>query len=86
MQFLNKIISTEGHRFFYIVATTSDNKKAWYFVFIHAGKYAVFDKLNKSAPYDIADYGDILASGYGEFAPDAVIADMNKKYNCNFMN
>jgi hypothetical protein len=86
MQFLSKIISSNGHRLFYGRATANNGLFAWYFVFIKPSKLVAFKAITEADVYDIADYGDVIKSGYGYVAPDAVIEQINKEYNCNFSN
>ena len=85
-KFLSKIISSNGDRLFYIKATANNGLPAWYFVFVRPAKLAAFQRLTKSDVYDIADYGDVIKSGYGRQAPKEVICLMNTEYNCNFTN
>ncbi|NBX04127.1 MAG: hypothetical protein EBR02_08760 [Alphaproteobacteria bacterium] len=86
MQFAKKVIRGEGHRLYYIRGTTDIGLATWYFALIRPTMLAAYEKLDKKSHYDIADYGDVLLSGYGEYAPDDVIERMNREYNCQFSN
>ncbi len=86
-QFLNKLISTNGDRLFYLCANDAKhNLPAWYFVFVRPSTEKVFEELPEGSSYDIRDYGNIIRSGWGKTAPTKVIEEMNRLYSCSFGN
>ena len=86
MSFVQSAISSANTRLYYVKATTINGETAWYFVNISAAKDPAFKKLDYSKPYNIADYGEIIESGFGEKAPQIVIDGINIRYKTKFSN
>ena len=82
--FSTRLISGNKHRLCYLQARDERGEVAWYFILLHPAKLSAFNKLTENSSYDIADYGQILDSGYGVTAPREVLESMNKKYDCDF--
>ena len=84
MSFTSKLISGNKHRLCYLKAIDATGRAAWYFVLLDKAKLAAFSQLDERAAYDINDYGKILESGYGADAPQEMLNEINKKYDCEF--
>ena len=82
--FVSKLISGNKHRICYLRAIDFTGLAAWYFMLLHPAKREAFSKIDPKQGYNIEDYGNILKSGYGEYAPSSVITDINQKYDCDF--
>ena len=85
MKFLQKLITKNGDRFFYIQAIAADKRPAWYFLFVPSVRLAAFENRDRESGYKLSDYGEIVESGYGETAPQNVIARINREYDCEFV-
>ena len=84
MSFVQKAISQNGHRFYYLNAKLNDDEFAWYFVLVNPAKESAFKALDFTKPFTITDYGQIIESGYGDSAPSDVIDNINNAYGTKF--
>jgi len=56
------------------------NRSAWYFIRVHSPKIRAFFKAISGGKIDLAAYGEIIESGYGEAPPETIIAHMRAHY------
>ncbi len=80
MSFQNKILESEGGLVRYVTAT-EQGRRAWFFVRLFPEYYSEYKKLIKSNSFSLKKCGEILASGWGEAAPDDILQDMKKRYD-----
>jgi len=52
----------------------------WHYVKINMLKQPLFKQAIKSGSLDVADYGEVLYSGWGEKPPQSVVEMIKKKY------
>ena len=78
--FAEKIFLKSFGGIFLYRAFSMENEPVFFYVLIRGDKLKAFkDKIDKKQPFDIAHYGKILISGYGE--PDeAVRGYMEKEF------
>ncbi len=56
-------------------------ERAYYFIKLHSLKTSQFDRMiEDKKQFDLADFGEVLASGYGEEIPEYVMAKMRRDY------
>jgi len=79
--FLDKFISTRGHLVHKIKAKDSTGRWANYFVYVRESREAEFLKaIGGGGNIDLEDYGDVLASCYGESFSDEVVEYLYTRY------
>lgn len=66
-----------------VMGRDTTGKVAWYFILVDPDKIDAFLKHKQGASYDLADYGFVIASGYGESVPDDVKNELEHKYGFN---
>lgn len=52
----------------------------WHYVVVDALKQPLFKKAVKSGAFDVADYGEVIVSGWGKEPPESVVEMIQKKY------
>ncbi len=80
MSFLSAVTQkSNGKGIYYLCAKDTDGKPVWYYLRVNALKLAIFEKsLQKIS--DLADWGEILASGFGERSPNYFRRKMQEEY------
>jgi hypothetical protein len=78
--FANKTISQRGHLIHKVSATDSTGKRAYYFILVLPAKEAEFLKSLKKGKINIKDYGEVIASCYGETPTEEVRQLLKEKY------
>jgi preprotein translocase subunit SecA len=73
------IRANSGHCY-QVTGKDSTGQVAWYFVLVDPDKKEAFLEHIQGDSYDIADYGRIIASGYGETIPESVQQHLRDKY------
>ncbi len=76
-------MANEGGEVRYITGYAA-GKAAWYFLRLAPEHYQKYKKDISSKSLSLEEYGEILASGWGEAAPDHVMEHMKKLYRLNF--
>lgn len=64
----------------YLVRGKDRGEPAWHYVKIKRTKLPLFLRAVESGSLDVADFGEVVASGWGENPPDDVIEEMKRKY------
>jgi len=80
MSFLQKIQSANGH-LVYLVRGKDSGKPLWHYVLVDANKLPIFLKKIEGGSLDVADYGKVLYSGWGENPPEEVKIFIEEKYS-----
>ncbi len=57
----------------YLVRGKSDGRAAWHYVLVEPHKKHAFLRSIESGSLDVADYGDVLCSGWGTDPPAHVV-------------
>lgn len=84
MGFADKVLSSQGEYFYKVKATDSTGRRAYYYILVDKLKLPQFLNLNAEGRYDLADYGKIIASGYGEEPTEDVKAMLKKRFGFDF--
>jgi hypothetical protein len=66
-----KIYLSQGHY---------EGHSTWHYVKIDALKEPLFKQAIKSGSVDVADFGEVIFSGWGEKPPQSVVEMIQKKY------
>jgi hypothetical protein len=80
MSFISQILSQEGGTVRYIKAV-ENGRPAWFFVKLNPEQYSQYKKAIKSRSLELKDFGEIIASGWGEEAPKDVIDELKRQYD-----
>ena len=78
--FMDHLIRSRSDLCFQVMGKDTTGRTAWYFVLIDKEKKDQFLAHKPGDSYDLADYGKIIASGYGEEVPDDVKEMLKEKY------
>ncbi len=65
----------------YLVRGTDNGRKAWHYVLVDKLKLPIFLKKIETGSLDLADYGAVLASGWGEDPPESVKKSISEQYS-----
>ncbi len=80
MSFAAKFLQqSQGKDIFYVVVEDTRQKLAWYYVKVQPGKAHAFEQALKG-PTDLALWGQVLYSGYGEASPSNIRNIMKQKF------
>ncbi len=64
----------------YLVRGKDRGEPAWHYVKIKRTKLPLFLKAVESGSLDVAEFGEVVASGWGDNPPDDVIEEMKRTY------
>lgn len=79
-QFTDKIQTSRGE-LVYLVRGEDSGRKVWHYVFVDKAKQALFKQMIKSESIDVAQYGKVLYSGWGENPPPEIAEAIKKQYS-----
>ena len=65
----------------YLVRGKDRGKAAWHYVLVDKGKKQMFLAAAKSGSLDVADYGEVLYSGWGQDPPADIKKKIDDQYN-----
>ena len=74
-------IYRRSHKLVYLVRGVDQGRKAWHYVLIHRHKKEKFLAAIKSGTIDIAEYGMVIASGWGENPPQDLVRKIEEEYS-----
>lgn len=75
MTFQGKLIqNTKRSPLIYLVTAQANDRNAWYYVQIEEPKHAAFKKQLAMGALDLAHFGTVLYSGWGDAPPEPVDA------------
>lgn len=78
--FMDHLIRSRSDLCYQVMGKDTTNRTAWYFVLVDKEKKEQFLNHKPGDSYDLADYGKIIASGYGDEVPDDVKEMLKEKY------
>ncbi len=79
--FLNRLIGSSGHLVHKIRAKDTTGRLAYYFVYVRPSREAEFLKaIEGEGTFDLEEYGDVLASCYGEAPDEATRVFLKERY------
>ncbi len=64
----------------YLVRGKDRGKSAWHYVLVDKEKREMFLAKSRTGSIDVADYGEILYSGWGEDPPQAIVDKVNEEF------
>lgn len=79
MSFAGKVIQQQGGGIRFVRATEQE-KSCWFYVRIDDDKIGSYKRALKSDPLNLADYGAILKSGWGEMPSRNTQRYIHKRY------
>jgi hypothetical protein len=74
--FLARVQQSRANTVCYVVAPVEGDRTAWYFIRVEPAKLNAFQRDIMAGPVYFPDYGEILAKGFGNYAPEDVIQRM----------
>ena len=77
--FVSKIIQSNAHHLRCVIADDETGRKAYYYILVDAPKIVAYNKAMETGTLDLADYGKIIESGYGE-PPEHIKKHMLETY------
>lgn len=84
MSFVEKI-ERERNLVYYIRSTPVGKENCWFFLKLNPFKRDSFNRVMSGInDFDLADYGEILHSGYGDQAPQELKQTMSEKYGVKY--
>jgi hypothetical protein len=82
MSFRSKIIGQSNKSsLVYLVTAKADGKPAWYYLQVDEPKHKAFQKQLATGSLDLAAYGTIVQSGWGEQPPEHIAEIMLKTFS-----
>ena len=73
MTFQGKLIqNTKKSPLIYLVTAQANGRDAWYYVQVEEPKHAAFKKQLSLGSLDLAHFGNVLYSGWGDVPPEPV--------------
>ncbi|APR98296.1 hypothetical protein [Wolbachia endosymbiont of Folsomia candida] len=64
----------------YLVRGKDRGKSAWHYVLVDKEKREMFLAKSRTGSMDVADYGEILYSGWGEDPPQDIVDKINEEF------
>ncbi|WP_253300188.1 hypothetical protein [Wolbachia endosymbiont of Chironomus riparius] len=65
----------------YLVRGKDRGNAAWHYVLVDKDKKEMFLAKSKTGAMDVADYGEILHSGWGENPPQEIVDKINEEFS-----
>ncbi len=78
--FMDHLIRSRSDLCYQVMGKDTTNRTAWYFILVDKDKKEQFLGHKPGDSYDLADYGKIVASGYGDEVPEDVKEMLKEKY------
>lgn len=81
MSFANAIIAKSSTPINYFTGTNSYGFPCYWFVMCSSEKYKMLQSKLNTGHVELADYGQVIASGRGKKPTDKVLSELLEKYN-----
>lgn len=78
--FTRHVEGARAEHLFLVRGRDASGQKAWYYVLVDKSKRDAFRVREGQAFLKLTDYGDIIASGFGEQPPEDIRQQMLKDY------
>lgn len=78
--FMDHLIKSRADMCYQVMGRDITGRVAWYFILADKEKREQFLAHKPGDSYDLADYGKVIASGYGEEVPQDVKDMLKEKY------
>lgn len=79
MSFADKLMKRRGE-YVYLVRGKDRGKPAWHYVLIEKMKLPIFLEMVKGESIDVAKYGKVLYSGWGEDPPEDIVKKVEEEF------
>ena len=86
MRFVDKLITAKGNDAYLLKTKDISGRQAYYVLMLNPKMKQAFLNLAPSEPADLADYGIVIASGFGEDVPDLKKVELQEKYGIQIIN
>lgn len=80
MSFLNKFQSSRGD-LVYLVRGDDAGRDVWHYVLVDKAKLPLFKRMVTSSSIDVAEYGQVLYSGWGKEPPQEITEKVKQQYS-----
>lgn len=71
---LPKILYDKIKNYIYLVRGEDRGRKAWHYIVVDRLKLPIFlNKMKNESSFDIADYGKVIFSGWGNDPPEDIV-------------
>jgi hypothetical protein len=81
MKFFVEKSLNQNKKLYRVKGNDRTGKRAWYLVLVPKLKSVMFEKALKSGALKITDYGNVIASGYGEEPSEKIINFYKEKHS-----
>lgn len=61
---------------------TNKGRPTWHYIKVEKNKLPLFKKALEKDSIELADFGEILFSGWGESPPDNITTQVKKMFGC----
>ena len=78
--FSEKILANKASKLF-LVRGVSSEKPVWHFILVDELKLALYEKAVAFDSIDLANYGKVLHSGWGENPPEEIVQKLRTQFN-----
>ena len=78
--FAHSIIKSRAGQVYFFRGTDATGRMAWYYVMVKKALQTRFEALSAGDPYNLLEFGEILASGYSAQPSDEVVQRMYDEY------
>jgi hypothetical protein len=79
--FTSNLMASRTDELTYLVRGEDKGRKAWHYIIVDKAKLPIFLKRIEKETIDIADYGTVIFSGWGENPPEEIVEKVkNKEY------
>jgi len=79
MSFAEKFKSSLGE-LVYLVRGKDKGREAWHYVFLQKTKSSLFLAKLRQGSLDVADYGEVLYSGWGKNPPESIVQKIKERF------
>ena len=77
----NNLIYRRSHKLVYLVRGKDRGRDAWHYVLIDKRKEAAFKHAVQSGKVDVANFGDVLYSGWGKNPPEDIVRKVEEEFS-----
>ncbi len=81
-RFTEKLKTSEAHNVF-LSRGTHNGRATWHYIKVEKNKLPLFKKALEKDSIELADFGEILFSGWGESPPDNITKQVKKMFGCD---
>ena len=75
------LVEKSSNELVYLVRGKDNGKAAWHYVYVDKNKLPIFLKKVESGSIDVAEYGKVLYSGWGEDPSQDIVDKIKEEYS-----